>query len=157
VEWRKNPKENFMSYRMLAASLAASLAVASSAMAASAPGNDTARIASQYSSWAGSRANAEAIVTGLHDGSPITIVTTGADRSMSLAGFSPAGPMSYDNVKNALLSAQRALVRMGISKPTAEQIQAALIGGEVELPGGRTQALRGTVAVRGGNPQLATR
>jgi hypothetical protein len=46
---------------------------------------------------------------------------------------------------------------MGITKPTAEQIQAALIGGEVELPNGRTQELRGTVAVRGGNPQVASR
>jgi hypothetical protein len=146
-----------MHYRMLAASLAASLAVASSAMAATAPANDTARIASQYSSWAGGRANAEALVTNLHNGSPITLVTSGADRSMSLAGFSPAGPMSYDNVNTALQNAQRALTRMGITKPTAEQIQAALIGGEVELPNGRTQALRGTVAVRGGNPQLATR
>lgn len=145
-----------MNHRILAASLAASLAVASSAMAAPAA-NDTARIASQYSSWAGSSANAEALVTSLRNGSPVTIVTTGADRSMSLAGFSPAGPMSYGNVNNALLNAQRTLARMGISQPTAEQIQAALIGGEVELPDGRTQALRGTVAVRGGNPQLAAR
>lgn len=146
-----------MNYRMLAASLAASLAVASPAMAAPASATDTARIASQYSSWAGSSANAEALVTSLRNGSPVTIVTTGADRSMSLAGFSPAGPMSYGNVNNALLNAQRTLARMGISKPTAEQIQAALIGGEVELPDGRTQELRGTVAVRGGNPQLAAR
>jgi hypothetical protein len=146
-----------MNHRLLAASLAASLAVASSAMAASAPSNDTARIASQYSSWAGSQANAEALVTSLRNGSPVTLVTTGADRSMSLAGFSPAGPMSAGNVNNALSSAQRTLARMGITKPTAEQIQAALIGGEVELPNGRTQELRGTVAVRGGNPQVASR
>jgi hypothetical protein len=157
VEALKNPKENEMNYRMLAASLAASLAAASSAMAATAPASDTSRIASQYSSWAGSRANAEALVTGLRNGSAVTIVTTGADRSMSLAGFSPASPMSYDNVNSALLNAQRSLARAGITKPTAEQIQAALIGGEVELPNGRTQALRGTVAVRGGNPQVASR
>lgn len=146
-----------MNYRMLAASLAASLVAASSAMAAPAPANDTARIASQYSSWAGSRANAEALVTALRTGSAVTLVTTGPDRSMSLAGFSPAGPMSYDNVNSALLNAQRSLTRVGISKPTAEQIQAALIGGEVELSGGRTQTLRGAVAARGGNPQVASR
>jgi hypothetical protein len=136
-----------MDYRMLAASLAASAAVALPAMAAPAA-NDTARIASQYASWAGSRANAEALVTGLRNGTPVTIVTTGADQNMSLAGFSPASPMSYTNVNTALLNAQRALSRAGIGKPTAEQIQAALIGGEVELAGGRTQALRGTVAAR---------
>ena len=146
-----------MQYRLLAASLAASLALASSAMAATATANDTARIASQHSSWAGSRANAEALVTGLRNGTPITLVTTGADRSMSLAGFSPAGSMSYGNVNNALLNAQRSLTRAGIAKPTAEQIQAALIGGEVELPNGKIQALRGSVAARGGNPQVASR
>jgi hypothetical protein len=157
VEATKNPKENVVNYRMLAASLAASLAVAGSATAAATPANDTSRIASQYSSWAGSRANAEALVTGLHNGSAVTIVTTGADRSMSLAGFSPSSSMSYGNVNNALLNAQRSLARVGITRPTAEQIQAALIGGEIELPNGRTQALRGVVAARGGNPQVASR
>jgi hypothetical protein len=146
-----------MKHRMLAASVVASIAVATSAMAAPAPASDTSRIASQYSSWAGSRANAEALVNGLHNGSPITIVTGGADRNMSLAGFSPSSTMSYDNVNKALLNAQRALARAGIAKPTAEQIQAALIGGEVELPNGRVQSLRGTVAARGGNPQVAAR
>jgi len=146
-----------MKLRLLAACLAASLASASSAMAATAPASDTGRIASQYSSWAGSRANAEALVTGLRNGSTVTIVTTGADQSMSVAGFSPSSPMSYGNVNNTLLGAQRSLARAGITKPTAEQIQAALIGGEIELPDGRTQPLRGTVAVRGGNPQIATR
>jgi hypothetical protein len=76
---------------------------------------------------------------------------------MSLAGFSPASSMSYANVNSALSNAQRTLSRMGITKPTAEQIQAALIGGEVELPGGRVQELRGTVAARGGNPKVAAR
>jgi hypothetical protein len=141
---------------MIAASIAASLALATPAMAATAA-NDTGRIASQYSSWAGGRSNAESLVSGLRTGSPITLVTTGADHSMSLAGFSPATSMSYANVSNALSNAQRALSRIGISKPTAEQIQAALIGGEIELPGGKVQELRGTIAARGGNPQLATR
>ena len=146
-----------MIHRMLAASLAATLVLAAPAMAATAPTNDTSRIASQYATWAGSRANAEALVTGLRNGTPVTLVTTGADRSMSLAGFSPAGTMSPQNVSSALAGAQRSLARMGVAQPTAEQIQAALIGGEVELPNGKLQQLRGTVAVRGGNPQVAAR
>jgi hypothetical protein len=146
-----------MDYRKLAASLAASLAIVAPAMAASAPADDHSRIASQYSSWAGSRANAESLVSGLRTGTPVTLVTTGPGGSMSLAGFSPAGPMSPGHVSSALQNAQRSLSRIGISKPTAEQMQAALIGGEVELPNGKVQPLRGTVAVRGGNPQVATR
>jgi hypothetical protein len=51
-------------------------------------------------------------------------------------------------VDSTLAGAQRSLSRMGITRPTAEQIQAALIGGEVELANGRTQDLRGMVAAR---------
>jgi hypothetical protein len=145
-----------MNKRTLAASLAASLFCASAAMAAKGPESDSARVASSYSSWAGSRANAEALVTGLHNGSAITISTTGSDRSVSMAGFTPNGTMSYENVNAALARTQRSLARIGIQRPTAEQIQAGLIGGDIELAG-KTHSLRGTVAARGGNPQVATR
>jgi len=144
-----------MKHVLIAAGVAAALSLASPAMAASA--TDSGRMASQYSSWAGGQANAEALVAGLRNGSTVTLVTRGANGTKSIAGFTPAGSMSAGNVNNALAGAQRSLARMGISQPTAEQIQAALIGGEVELPNGRTQELRGTVAVRGGNPQLASR
>ena len=47
---------------------------------------------------------------------------------------------------------------MGISRPTAEQIQAALIGGEVTLPSGAAAQMRGAVAARGAGPsQVAGR
>jgi len=143
-----------MDYRMLAASLAASLAAATSAMAAP---PENARIVSQYSSWAGNRSNAEALVTGLRNGSSITIATTSSDHSVSLAGFTPAGTMSPENVDRALDNARRSLARVGIQHPNANQIQAALIGGEVELPSGKTQELHGVVAARGGNPTVAAR
>jgi hypothetical protein len=44
-----------------------------------------------------------------------------------------------------------------VRQPTAEQIQAALIGGDVESRGGRARNVQGTVAVLGGNPHLAAR
>ena len=50
-----------MTPRALAASLAAALAVAANAMAASAPSSETARLASQYTDWAGGKANANPI------------------------------------------------------------------------------------------------
>jgi hypothetical protein len=55
-------------------------------------------------------------------------------------------------VSSALSGAQRSLQRMGITRPSAEQIQAALIGGEVLLPDGATTQLRGAVAARGTGP-----
>jgi hypothetical protein len=138
--------------RAVAASLAASIAFSSAAMAATAPQTEASRLAARYSDWAGSKSNAEALVTGLRSGSPVTLVTNGADRSVSLAGFSPSGPMSYGAVGNALSDAQRSLSRLGISHPNAEQIQAALIGGEVLGSNGKLVAMRGSVAARTSGP-----
>lgn len=144
-----------MNHRKLAASFAASL-LTSSAMAASLPDASQARIATDYSAWAGGRDNAEALVSGLHRGTSITLSTQGTGNAVSLAGFTPHGPMSYADVNAALARAREDLVRLGVRQPTAEQIQAALIGGDVRLSNGRTRALRGTVAVLGGS-NLATR
>ena len=138
-----------MNTRALAASLAASLAVAANAMAAPAPATEATRLSSQYAEWAGGRSNADSLVAGLRNGAPVTIVTNGSDRAVSLAGFTPSAPMSYGNVASALASAQRSLSRLGIPKPNAEQIQAALIGGEITTPKGSTVAVKGSVAARG--------
>jgi len=145
-----------MDYRKLAASLAASLAAASSAMAAPAPAGDTSRIITQYSSWAVSRANSEALVNGLRHGTTITLVTTSPDHTVSLAGFTPANALSEDQIAHALGGAQRTLHRLGVVHPTAEQIQAALIGGDISVAG-RTQVLPSLVAVRGGSARVASR
>ena len=137
--------------RALAASLAASLAfAAASAMAATAPQTDASRLSTQYSQWAGGQSNADALVAGLRNGSPVTLVTNGADRSVSIAGFTPTGPMSYGAVNSALSNAQRSLSRLGITNPTAEQIQAALIGGEITTSSGALVDIRGSVNARGG-------
>lgn len=146
-----------MDHRKLAASLAASLLVASSAMAATSAQPAPSRLASDFAGWAGGRQNAEALVHGLHNGSSIAISTQGPGHNVSLAGFTPGAPMSFDEVREALSTARSTLARLGVRQPTAEQIQAALIGGEIELAHGRSRMLPGTVAVLGGNPNLATR
>ena len=145
-------------YRAHAVSLAAALAVASGAMAASLPPSEATRLTSQYAEWAGGKSNADALVAGLRNGSPITIVTNGADRSVSIAGFTPSASMSYGTVSAALANAQRSLARLGITKPTAEQIQVALIGGELVLPNGAATQVRGGVTPAGAQPgPVATR
>jgi len=146
-----------MDHRKLAASLAASLLVASSAMAASNREASPARISSEFASWAGGPQNAQALVNGLHSGSSITLATTGPDRGVSLAGFTPAARMDYDEIRSALSTARSELAHLGIRSPSAEQIQAALIGGEVQVKGGRSRQLAGSIAVQGGNPNLAAR
>ncbi|HST00417.1 MAG TPA: hypothetical protein VLJ84_02040 [Usitatibacter sp.] len=137
----------------LAASLAASLAFAANSMAATAPApTEGSRIASEYSEWAGGRSNAESLVAGLRNGAPVTIVTNAPDRSVSIAGFTPASSMSYGGIASALSGAQHSLARMGIRKPNAEQIQAALIGGEIATANGGTTVMKGSVVARGPSP-----
>jgi len=143
--------------RALAASLATSIAFAASAMAATAPQTDASRLATHYSDWAGGQSNADSLIAGLRNGAPVTLVTNGADRSVSIAGFTPSSPMSYGAVNTALSNAQRSLTRLGISRPNAEQIQAALIGGEVSTSGGALVAVRGSVSARGATGPVASR
>ena len=137
-------------YRALAVSLAASLGFAASATAATVA-NDSSRLSTQYSDWAGGKSNADALITGLHGGSPITLVTPGPNNTVSIAGFTPSAALSHSAVGSALANAQRSLARLGISHPTAEQIQSALIGGEIVLPSGNTTLVRGSVSPRGGD------
>jgi hypothetical protein len=144
--------------RALVASFAASLAIAGNALAASAPAptTDATRLSSQYSEWAGGRENADSLVAGLRNGAPITLVTNGANRAVSIAGFTPTSSMSYGGVGTALANARSTLARAGFNKPTAEQIQAALIGGEITTSNGKTTMVKGSVAPRGTTP-LASR
>ena len=133
----------------LAASLAASLAFAANAMAAVSHATEASRLATQYSAWAGGTSNAESLVAGLRNGAPITIVTNRGAGRVSIAGFTPTASMSYGGVDSALSSARHSLARMGITHPTAEQIQAALIGGEVVTASGGTTVLKGAVVAKG--------
>ena len=133
---------------LAAISMIASLAVASRAMAA-AP--DTSALAAKYATWAGGRENAQAIVNGLAHGSSITLVSSSRGHGRNLAGFTPKRALAPDEIADALANAQKTLSRLGINKPNAEQIQAALIGGEVTLPNGRTRELAGAVPIPGSN------
>jgi hypothetical protein len=129
-------------------SLATALAVATNAIAAAGTASDNARLASQYASWAGGRANADSIVNGLRTGSSVTLVTRGPGNTKSIAGFTAQTTLATDEIAAALAAAKRSLASMGVREPTAEQMQAALIGGELALPNGKTRLVQGTVALR---------
>src|SRR5260221_528583 len=121
---------------LVIASLVASLAFTTGAFAAPLSALDAASLSSRYSDWAGGKANAEALVSGLIRGSSIALVTRGPDRTVSLAGFTAAAPLSYSEAESALAGARRRLDGLGIARPSAEQIQAALIGGDITTPSG---------------------
>jgi hypothetical protein len=139
-------------FRAITAAFAATLAFAGNVMADNASAPDATRLANQYSEWAGGRSNADSLVAGLRNGAPIALVTVGAGRKVSIAGFTTRSSMSYGNVGSALATAQRSLAKVGITRPTAEQIQAALIGGEVTTASGATTPVQGSVAPRGTAP-----
>ena len=106
---------------------------------------DSRSLSSQYAGWAGGKSNADALVNGLQSGKTVMLVTQGANNTRSLAGFTPPGPMSAEQVSAALAKAKSTLAGMGVKQPSADQIQAALIGGEVELGNGKTKVVQGSV------------
>jgi hypothetical protein len=135
--------------RAAAVVMAAFVALAADAMAAggelaraadvdavAAPGapHEAARLSSQFSEWAGGRSNADSLVAGLRNATPITLITNVPGQVVRFAGFRPRAPMTYAAVRSALSDAQRTLARAGISKPNAEQIQSVLTGGDVVMP-----------------------
>jgi hypothetical protein len=87
-------------------------------------------------------------VNGLRTGNSITLVTPGPNNTRSMAGFTAQTTMTPAEISAALASAKSTLTRMGIRQPTAEQIQAALIGGEITPAKGKAQLVQGSVALR---------
>src|SRR5262249_19465656 len=77
-----------------------------------------ANIAAFFTTLAGSKDNAVALVTALRTGSEVTLTTTtgtGATATTTKTTFtSPTGPMGWGNVKIALALAQDALIKAGI-------------------------------------------
>lgn len=111
------------------------------------------KLAATYSGFAGSDANAQALVNGLRDGTSITLNTTtthpDGTTSTTATTFQPAtGKLGYGEVNISLALAKDELAKLGITDPTADQIEAALNGGSITLADGSTQDLQGVLALR---------
>jgi hypothetical protein len=103
------------------------------------------KISGEFSSFLGS--DATAVVTGLRNGTPITLTSTTLTPS-STPGAPPVpttttttiypttGKMGFGNVTTALALAKHQLSTMGITNPTPEQLQAALTGGTITMTSG---------------------
>ena len=83
---------------------------------------DSAQLAKRYTDLAGSAANAKSLVTGLRDGTTITLKSGSTLTTI----HPPAQKMAYGNVDNALALTQVSLRKRGITKPTPEQLKTAL-------------------------------
>lgn len=119
-------------------------------LSASNPGRAEQRIATDFAKLAGSAENAEMLVAALREGNDAMLVGTDAAGLPVLTEIDPAtGSMGLGTVFISLALAQQSLQRAGIAKPTPEQLEAALNGGEVKV-GDKTVALTGVLAQRSG-------
>lgn len=95
-------------------------------------------------------ADAAKVVAGLRDGSTITLPASAASGG-TVSIDSPVGPMGDVNVERTLRTARGQLEGLGIQRPTAEQLRAALVGGEIQTPAGQTVRLDGVLTLRSQN------
>ena len=107
------------------------------------------RISSDFSAFAGSSANSDALVTGLRNGSSITLTSTDTSGASTSTTFNPpTGKMGYGNVYTSLALAKQQLAGAGITEPTAQQLQASLMGGTVTNSAGQTTTMTGVLQLR---------
>jgi hypothetical protein len=118
--------------------------------------NVTGKISGTFNSFLGS--DSTAVVTGLRNGTPITLTTTtpaatpGAEPTVTTTVITPpTGQMGHGNVFTSLALAKQQLGQLGISQPTPEQLQAALTGGTITTGTGATPTtteLQGVLTMR---------
>ena len=103
------------------------------------------RLVDKFTRFAGSRANAESLVNGLRNDQEVKLTST----TQGSATFTPkTDKMGFGSVNIALTLAKATLAEQGITKPTPDQIKAALNGGTVTNSSGRQVTLPGILAQR---------
>ena len=118
--------------------------------------NVTGKISGTFNSFLGP--DSPAVVTGLRNGTPITLTTTTAAANPGSAPIvtttlitPPTGKMGYGNVFTSLALAKQQLGQLGINQPTPQQLQAVLTGGAVTTGTGTTATttqLQGILTMR---------
>ena len=116
------------------------------------------KIASNFTNLAGSQDNALALVNALRSGTDVTLTSTvpppeGSTEPPTTTTFTPpTGKMGWGEVKNALAIAQASLAKAGVTNPTAGELQAALVGGDVTVTHAdgttTTTTLKGVLTMR---------
>lgn len=107
--------------------------------ASTSPNRAASGIAKEFTPLVGSEADAQKLVDGLRNGTPMTV---------GGATIAPKGPTGYGNVFITLALAQSSLAAAGITSPTAEQLNAALTGGTVTTADGKVVNLSGVMTLR---------
>lgn len=120
------------------------------------------KIIAQFTTFSGSEENAASLVNGLRTGSEITLnSSTGGDSTGGASGTNtgttnggsasftpPTKPMGYGNIRIALSLAKAQLSADGITQPTPEQLQTALMGDTSGATAGTTTQTQGILQMR---------
>jgi hypothetical protein len=109
------------------------------------------KIATHYAAFAGSQDNALALVEALRHGATVKLAPGAASESLVPAVAiiePPAGGMEWEDVEKSLAVARGVLALANISHPTAEELEAALLGGDLRHADGETLALAGVLPLR---------
>jgi len=112
------------------------------------------KLSSEFSSFLGD--DSTAVVTGLRTGTPFDLTSTTTDlagiQTTTITTVDPTtGPMGFGNVKITLALAEAQLSQYGITQPTPEQLQAALLGGAIMTGSGTsatTTDIQGVLTLR---------
>jgi hypothetical protein len=103
------------------------------------------RLVDKFARFAGSRSNAESLVNGLRNDQEVKLTST----TQGSASFTPkTDKMGFGNVNIALTLAKATLAEQGITRPTPQQIEAALNGGTITNRSGKQVMLTGILTQR---------
>ncbi len=100
-----------------------------------------------------SAANLQSLATGLTTGG---VISLSSSAGQNVTFTAPGGPLSPLEANQTLLLANQLLLSQGITNPTPQQVQAALLGGPVTTPFGTNVQLRGVLQGRGSSPSSPT-
>ena len=102
--------------------------------------NTEAKLTAEFAGFLGGEAQAQSVVTGLRQGTAFDLVTetTTTDSAGKVTTTStittidpPTDTMGYGNVRITLRLAEAQLSQMGITDPTAAELSAVLLGGDL--------------------------
>src|SRR5262249_8091934 len=103
------------------------------------------RVVDKFTRFAGSKANAESLVNGLRNDQQVTLTSAQG----TTTSFTPKpDQMGFGSVNIALTLAKATLAQQGITRPTPQQIEAALNGGTVTNSSGKQVTFTGILTQR---------
>ena len=103
------------------------------------------RLVDKFTRFAGSKANADSLVNGLRNDQQVQLTSAQG----TTTSFTPkTDKMGFGNVNIALTLAKATLAEQGITRPTPQQIEAALNGGTITTRSGKQVTLTGILTQR---------